>query len=73
MAQKRKRDGEVVRTIKTITGCKWEIYKYQIGKVPQYGTRLISRNGKLIAGNTGFNTVSIAMKNIKSVAKNSPI
>ena len=60
---------KVVKTIKTQSGAKWEIYRE--GK--QYGTRLISKNGKLICGNTGFNTVAIAMKNINSVGRNAPL
>lgn len=63
----------VKKTIKTKTGARWEIYLYHVGKVPQYGTRLIARNGKVIDSNTGFNTLHIAYKNILSVIRNSPI
>jgi len=62
-----------IKKIKSSSGATWEIYRYGIGKVPQYGTRLIAKNGKLICGNTGFNTVAGAMKNIRSIGKNSPI
>ena len=52
----------VVKIIPAKKG-RWEIY--QSGK--QFGTRLLARNGKLICGNTGFNTVAGAVKNIKSI------
>lgn len=66
---------DVVKVIPAKKG-RWEIYvtveiiplkrnKSVIKK--QYGTRLISRNGKIICGNTGFNTIAIAKKNIKAV------
>ena len=62
-----------IKKIKTATGATWEIYRYNVGKVPQYGTRLIARNGKLICGNTGFNKVAGAIKNIKAIGKHSLI
>lgn len=62
-----------IKKIKTISGSTWEIYTYSVGKVKQYGTRLIARNGKLICGNTGFNTVAGAVKNIKAIGKHSEI
>lgn len=66
---------DVVKVIPAKKG-RWEIYvseettwpKNLVARVArQYGTRLISRNGKIICGNTGFNTIAIAKKNIKAV------
>jgi len=57
---------EVVATLPAKKG-KWEIYKSLSSGVRTYGTRLLSRNGKLICGNTGFNTLASAKKNIKAV------
>jgi uncharacterized protein YegP (UPF0339 family) len=68
-----KRDGEVVKIIKTKTGARWEIYRYKIGGVPQFGIRLIVRNGNLICDNMGLNTIASATKSIKSISKNSTI
>lgn len=66
---------DVVKVIPAKKG-RWEIYvtveaihtkKFNTIIKEQYGTRLISRNGKIICGNTGFNTIAIAKKNIKAV------
>ncbi len=70
-----KKSPDVVKTIPATKG-RWEIYVSNeiilgSGKrsfvSQQYGTRLISRNGKIICGNTGFNSVRNAVKNIKAV------
>jgi len=62
-------EGEVVKTIKAKKG-RWEIYKYVENKKAGekcYGTRLIAGNGNLICGNTGFNQMAGAIKNIKAI------
>ena len=62
---------------------KWEIYAYhntkaikqstyKIGEKTftgffEYGNRLISRNGKTVTGNKGFNSVRLAVNNTKTV------
>ena len=53
---------EVVKVIKTKAG-RWEVFISD----DNYCTRLISRNGKVICFNHGFNTLKGALKNIKAV------
>jgi uncharacterized protein YegP (UPF0339 family) len=62
-------EGEVVKIIPAKKG-RWEIYKHVQNKKTGekcYGTRLIARNGNLICGNTGFNQMAGAIKNIKAI------
>lgn len=69
----------IVKTLPATKG-KWEIYAYHNSKAKkettykigektftgffEYGNRLIKRNGRVVTGNKGFNTVRIATDNI---------
>ena len=57
---------EVVKSIKGKKGT-WSIWKTTVIGNVTYWTRLTARNGKVICGNAGFNTVASAKKNIKAV------
>jgi len=67
MAKSQLKPKEEVILVLTAKKGKWEIYKSITKGIRTYGTRLLSRNGKLICGNTGFNTLASAKKNIKAV------
>lgn len=59
------KDGYIIVAITLGKKGKW--YTLRDRKKLNYFNRLVSRNGKIICNNGGFNTVASALKNIKAV------
>lgn len=71
MAKKQARPGKVVDFWHTETGEVWEIYSHKVKGKEEFGNRLIGKNGYIITGNSGFDTVRGADYNIGLVESRS--